>query len=102
MLSRREIRRREGDSDHRPAPSLTRRSRGSRFADAPDRRHFNRRGRVGEMSGRVCVVTGASGGIGKETAKGLARTGATTVLLGRSRERGGGGRGEGAGEDTSE
>lgn len=40
------------------------------------------------MSGRVCVVTGASGGIGKETAKGLARKGATVVLLVRSRERG--------------
>jgi len=49
---------------------------------------------VGEMSGRVCVVTGASGGIGKETAKGLARTGATVVLLVRSRERGEAARGE--------
>ena len=49
---------------------------------------------MGEMSGRVCVVTGASGGIGKETAKGLARTGATVVLLVRSRERGEAARGE--------
>ena len=49
---------------------------------------------MGEMSGRVCVVTGASGGIGKETAKGLARTGATVLLLVRSRERGEAARGE--------
>lgn len=49
---------------------------------------------VGEMSGRVCVVTGASGGIGKETAKGLARTGATVALLVRSPERGEAARGE--------
>lgn len=40
------------------------------------------------MSGRVAVVTGASGGIGKEIAKGLARNGAAVVLLVRSRPRG--------------
>ncbi|HEX8696224.1 MAG TPA: SDR family oxidoreductase [Longimicrobium sp.] len=40
------------------------------------------------MRGRVCVVTGASAGIGKATAAGLARLGATVVLLVRSRERG--------------
>jgi NAD(P)-dependent dehydrogenase (short-subunit alcohol dehydrogenase family) len=40
------------------------------------------------MTGRVCVVTGASAGIGKATAAGLARLGATVVLLVRSRERG--------------
>lgn len=43
---------------------------------------------MGETSGRVCVITGASGGIGKETAKGVARAGATAVLVVRSRERG--------------
>ena len=43
---------------------------------------------AGEMTGRICVVTGASGGIGKATAAGLARRGATVVLVVRSRERG--------------
>jgi retinol dehydrogenase 12 len=41
-----------------------------------------------EMAGRVCVVTGASGGIGRATAAGLARRGATVALVVRSRERG--------------
>jgi NAD(P)-dependent dehydrogenase (short-subunit alcohol dehydrogenase family) len=36
-----------------------------------------------DMVGRVCVVTGASRGLGKATALGLARLGATVVLLGR-------------------
>jgi NAD(P)-dependent dehydrogenase (short-subunit alcohol dehydrogenase family) len=36
-----------------------------------------------DMSGRVCVVTGASRGLGKATALGLARLGATVVLLAR-------------------
>ncbi|HEX8832218.1 MAG TPA: SDR family NAD(P)-dependent oxidoreductase, partial [Longimicrobium sp.] len=43
---------------------------------------------MGEMTGRVCVVTGASGGIGQATAVELARRGATVVLVARSRERG--------------
>lgn len=40
------------------------------------------------MQGKVCVVTGASAGIGRATAMGLARLGATVVLVVRSRERG--------------
>ncbi len=40
------------------------------------------------MCGRVCLVTGANRGIGKATALGLARLGATVVLLARDPERG--------------
>jgi NAD(P)-dependent dehydrogenase (short-subunit alcohol dehydrogenase family) len=36
-----------------------------------------------DMTGRVCLVTGASRGLGKATALGLARLGATVVLLAR-------------------
>jgi NAD(P)-dependent dehydrogenase (short-subunit alcohol dehydrogenase family) len=43
---------------------------------------------TGDLSGRTCVVTGASGGIGKETARALVRMGARVVLACRSRERG--------------
>lgn len=39
------------------------------------------------MSGRVCVVTGASAGIGFETARGLAERGATVCIIGRNPER---------------
>jgi NAD(P)-dependent dehydrogenase (short-subunit alcohol dehydrogenase family) len=41
-----------------------------------------------DMSGKLCVVTGASAGIGKETALGLAKLGATVVLVCRDTERG--------------
>ena len=37
----------------------------------------------GAMSGRVCLVTGATNGIGRETALGLARLGAAVVVHGR-------------------
>ena len=36
------------------------------------------------MEGRICLVTGASSGIGFETARGLAQLGATTLLVGRN------------------
>lgn len=35
------------------------------------------------MDGKVCLITGATGGIGLEAAKALARMGATVVLVGR-------------------
>jgi len=40
------------------------------------------------MSGKVCVVAGASGGIGKATATALASAGAAVVLVSHDRERG--------------
>ena len=40
------------------------------------------------MHGKVCVVTGATGGIGRVTARELARRGAEVIIIGRNRERG--------------
>ena len=40
------------------------------------------------MDGRVCVVTGATSGIGKGTALGLGRLGATVVMVSRAAPRG--------------
>lgn len=41
-----------------------------------------------DMHGKIAVVTGATGGIGKEIARGLARMGATLVIPARSQARG--------------
>jgi short-subunit dehydrogenase len=40
-----------------------------------------------ELTGKVAVITGASGGIGEAIAMGLAREGARLLLAGRSAER---------------
>lgn len=40
------------------------------------------------MQGKICLVTGATSGMGKETALGLARMGATVVLVARDSTRG--------------
>lgn len=40
------------------------------------------------MTNKIALVTGATAGIGKETARGIAKTGAKVVLIGRSREKG--------------
>ena len=39
------------------------------------------------LAGKVCLVTGATSGIGKVTARELARRGATVVIVGRSEAR---------------
>src|SRR5436309_3021209 len=40
------------------------------------------------MQGKICLVTGANSGIGKETALRLAQMGATVVMVSRDRARG--------------
>ncbi|MFQ5911269.1 MAG: SDR family NAD(P)-dependent oxidoreductase, partial [Thermoplasmata archaeon] len=42
----------------------------------------------GIMSGKVCMVTGSNSGIGKVTARELARMGAIVIMVCRSRDRG--------------
>ncbi|HEX9678442.1 SDR family oxidoreductase [Nitrososphaera sp.] len=39
------------------------------------------------MQGKVCLITGATSGIGKEIARGLSKLGATVIIVGRSREK---------------
>src|SRR5438309_9385699 len=41
-----------------------------------------------DMTGRVCLVTGATSGIGEATARGLARMGDRVLIHGRDAERG--------------
>ncbi|HVB25084.1 MAG TPA: SDR family oxidoreductase [Ktedonobacteraceae bacterium] len=41
-----------------------------------------------EMHGKICLVTGATSGIGKATAHGLAQMGATVVMVSRNRAKG--------------
>ena len=43
--------------------------------------------RVGRMNGKVCMITGATAGIGELTALELAKRGAIVVIVSRSRER---------------
>src|SRR5581483_7061780 len=40
------------------------------------------------MSGKICIVTGANSGIGKETALGLAQIGARVIMVCRNAEKG--------------
>jgi len=45
-------------------------------------------GNKAQLAGKVCLVSGATGGIGLETARGLAARGATVLCIGRDRARG--------------
>ncbi len=42
---------------------------------------------VKDLSGKICLITGATSGTGKETAKALAARGATVVVHGRNKEK---------------
>jgi NAD(P)-dependent dehydrogenase (short-subunit alcohol dehydrogenase family) len=43
---------------------------------------------IGEMHGKICMVTGATSGIGQVTAQALAGMGATTIIVARNQSRG--------------
>ncbi len=40
------------------------------------------------MTGKTCLITGANGGIGYETARALAKKGARIVMVARNEQRG--------------
>ncbi|MDQ2710486.1 MAG: SDR family oxidoreductase [Actinomycetota bacterium] len=44
--------------------------------------------RIYDLRGRVCLVTGTTSGIGRETARGLAQAGASVLMVARDRARG--------------
>src|SRR3712207_2054828 len=68
----------------------TRRRRSSRFEGAKGSRMERSDGERpgGGMDGKVCLITGATSGIGKATAMGLANMGASVVMVGRDRGKG--------------
>jgi NAD(P)-dependent dehydrogenase (short-subunit alcohol dehydrogenase family) len=57
------------------------------FPEAAQRRRHEESAMTHDMQGKVCLVTGATLGIGKETALGLARKGAQLVIVGRDEAR---------------
>ncbi|MEO5745118.1 MAG: SDR family NAD(P)-dependent oxidoreductase, partial [Terracoccus sp.] len=44
--------------------------------------------RIDDLRGRVCLVTGTTSGIGRETARGLAQAGASVLMVARDPARG--------------
>jgi NAD(P)-dependent dehydrogenase (short-subunit alcohol dehydrogenase family) len=58
--------------------------------------------RAASLEDKTCLVTGATSGIGEETALGLARRGARVVMVGRDAERGARARDRVAGESGND